>query len=107
MCGKSLKNIFWKFEKSPWEYYISKEKNYFWNKFLYFQSCNYKLFMKIHHVSKTFLYVESIQKKMWIGGFFVSKVLFPYQMFTKSFQFFCEFEYIPQKGIHVFKTFKK
>jgi hypothetical protein len=23
VCGKSLKTIFWKFEKSPWEHYIS------------------------------------------------------------------------------------
>jgi hypothetical protein len=24
MCGQSLKTIFWKFEKSPWEHYMSK-----------------------------------------------------------------------------------
>jgi hypothetical protein len=41
---------------------------------------------------------------MW---FFVSNVFFPYQMFTKSFHFFGELQYIPQVGIHVFKTFQK
>ncbi len=45
-----------------------------------------------------FLYMfKSFKKSMWTSGFFVAKVIFPYQMFTK---------YIPQKGIHVFKTFK-
>jgi len=34
---------------------------------------------------------------MWTSGFFVSKILFHYQMFIKLFQFFCECQYIPQK----------
>jgi hypothetical protein len=38
---------------------------------------------------------------------FVSKIFFPYQIFTKSFQKIYEFQYIPQKGIHVFKIFEK
>jgi hypothetical protein len=52
---------FWIFEKSPWEHYISKKLFNFLNKFVYFQSCNYKIFMKFHHVSRFFLYVLNIQ----------------------------------------------
>jgi len=37
---------------------------------------------------------------MWTCGFL-------FQMFTKSFHFFGELQYIPQVGIHVFKTFQK
>jgi hypothetical protein len=33
---------------------------------------------------------KTLKKSMWTSGFFVSKVLFLYQMFAKSFQFFCE-----------------
>jgi len=57
MCEQYLKTIFWKFEKSPWEHYIFFLMFYFLNKFLYFQSCNYRIFMKIHHVLRVFLYV--------------------------------------------------
>jgi len=57
MCKQSLKTIFWKFEKSPWEHYMLKKLLYFLNKFLYFQSCNYEIFMEIHHVLKVLLYV--------------------------------------------------
>ncbi len=34
MCGELLKTVFWKFEKSWWEHYISKNFFNFWNKFL-------------------------------------------------------------------------
>jgi hypothetical protein len=59
VCGQSLKTTFKIFKTSPWEHYISKKKIIisFLNKFLYFQSCNYKIFMKIHHVSRVLLYV--------------------------------------------------
>jgi hypothetical protein len=50
---------------------------------------------------------KALKKSMGTSGFFVSKIFFPYQMFTKSSQFFCELQYIPQEGIHVFKAFKK
>ncbi len=53
-----------------------------------------------------FCMFKAFKKNMWINGFFVSKLFLPYQMFTKSFQFFCGLQYIPQEGIHVFKTFK-
>ncbi len=68
-----------------------KKYIYFQNKFLYFQSCNYKIFMKIDHVLKVLLYVQNIEKKHVDKLFFVSKVFFLYQMFTKSFQFFVNF----------------
>jgi hypothetical protein len=50
---------------------------------------------------------KALKKSMWIGGFFAPKVIFPYEMLTESFQFFCGIQYISQEGIHVFKTFKK
>jgi hypothetical protein len=54
MCGYSLKTDLWKFVKSLWEHYMSKN---IYNKFLYFQSYKYKIFVKIHHVSRVLLYV--------------------------------------------------
>jgi hypothetical protein len=50
--NKRIKQCVDKIEKSPWEHYISRKLFYFWNKFLYFQSCNWKKFTKIHHVLK-------------------------------------------------------
>jgi hypothetical protein len=40
---------------------------------------------------ESFYMFKALKKIMWIGGvFFVSKVFFHYQMFTKSFHFFGE-----------------
>jgi hypothetical protein len=47
-------------------------------------SWKFTMFQEFFYMFKAF------KKSMWTSGFFVSKVLFPYQMFTKSFQFFCE-----------------
>jgi hypothetical protein len=47
-----LKNYFLKIWKLTMEHYIYKNMFYFFNKFLYFQSFNYKIFIKIQHVSK-------------------------------------------------------
>ncbi len=54
-----------------------------------------------------FYMFKGLKKSMWTSGFFVLKIFFPYQMFTKLFQFFCELQYIPQESIHVFKTLQK
>jgi hypothetical protein len=48
---------------------------------------------------KSFDMFKTLKKSMWTCGFFVSKVFFPNQMFTKSFQKKIELEYIPQEGI--------
>jgi hypothetical protein len=64
LYGQSLKTIFLIFEKLPWEQYISKKLFYFKNKFLYFQSYNYKLFMKIDYVSRVFLMFKALKKNM-------------------------------------------
>ncbi len=37
-----------------------------------------------------FYMFKAFKKNMWTSGFFVSIFFFPYQMFTKSFQFFSE-----------------
>ncbi len=73
VCGQSLKPIFQKIEKLPWECYISKNSFNFLNKFLYFQSYNYKIFMKIHHVLRVLLYVLSAQEKHVNRWFFCFK----------------------------------
>ncbi len=87
VCGQSLKTIF-EFLKNHHGNTVSKKLFYFKNKFLYFESCNYKTFMKIHHVSRVLFYVLNIQEKHVDKWFFISKVLFLYQLFTKLFQFF-------------------
>jgi hypothetical protein len=77
-CGKFVKNVFWIFEKSPWEHFLPKKLFNFWNKFLYFQSCNYKSWNKLqlyfHENSSCFkipfIYMfKALKKSMWIGGF--------------------------------------
>jgi hypothetical protein len=52
-----LKNYFLNFRKITMGTLYIKKYIYIWNKFLYFQSCNYIIFMKIHHVSRILLYV--------------------------------------------------
>jgi hypothetical protein len=56
MCGQTLKIVFWKSEKSPWEHYISKKYFIFEMSSYTFKVVNYKIFMKIHHVLKVLLY---------------------------------------------------
>jgi hypothetical protein len=56
MCGQSLKTIFLNLKNhhvnTIYQKNCLKKK-----KILYFQSCNYKIFMKIHHVSRVLLHV--------------------------------------------------
>ncbi len=49
----------------------------FLNKFLSFQSCNYKISIKINHVSKVLSYVENTQEKHVDKWFFCIKSPFP------------------------------
>jgi hypothetical protein len=52
-----FKNYFLKIWKITMVTLYVKEFIFLINKFLYFQSCNYKIFMKIHYVSRILLYV--------------------------------------------------
>jgi hypothetical protein len=72
-----LKPCFLKTWKITMKTLYIKKMFYFKNKFLYFQSCNYKVFMKIHHVSRVLLYIESIQEKHVDRWFLYIKSLFP------------------------------
>ncbi len=63
-AGKKEPNNVWTILKFFFENLNNHHRNtiyilflFFKNIFLYFQSCNYKIFMKIHHVSRVFLYV--------------------------------------------------
>jgi hypothetical protein len=47
------------------------------NKFLYFQSCNYKIFIKIYHVSRFLLFVYDTQAKHVDMWFFCIESPFP------------------------------
>jgi len=47
---------------------------------------------------ESFYMFKTLKKSMWIGGFSISKVLFLYQMFVKSFQFYCELYIFHKKG---------
>jgi hypothetical protein len=78
MCGQSLKTVFWIFEKSPWEHYRSKkiilEINFYTFKVTTTKfSWQFTMFQELFYMFKT------LKKSMWIGGFFVSKVIFSYQ----------------------------
>ncbi len=90
MCGQSLKIVFWKFEKSPWEHYTSKNYFIFEISSYTFKVATAKFSWKLTMFQESFYMFKALKKSTWTSGFFVSKVLFPYQMFTKSFQFFCE-----------------
>jgi len=107
VCGQSFKTIFWIIEKSPWEHYISKKLLKFRNQFLYFQSCNYKIFMKIHYVSKILLYVQNIPKKHVDKWFFCFKSPFSLSNVHQIISIFLWTLIYSTRRDHVFKTFKK
>ncbi len=73
-----LKNYFLKIWKITMKTLYVKKIVLFLNKFLYFQSCNYKIFMKIYHVSKVFYMFKTLKKNMWTSGLFVSKIFSPF-----------------------------
>jgi hypothetical protein len=54
---------------------------------------------------KSFYIFQALKKKSGQVVFYI-KIIFPLFWLTKSFQIFYEPQYIPQEGIHVFKTFK-
>jgi hypothetical protein len=41
---------------------------------------------------------KALKKNMWIGGFVVSKVFFPYQCSPNYFNFFVNFSILHKKG---------
>jgi hypothetical protein len=70
-------NFFFEFLKNHHRNIIYINSFNFLNKFLYFQSCNYKIFLKIHHVSKVLNYMfKTLNKNMWTCDFFCFKCLF-------------------------------
>jgi hypothetical protein len=98
VCGTLLTNYFLKIWKITMGTLYIKKENYFWNQFN-FQSCNYKVFMKIHHILRVFLYVLNIQEKH------VDKWFFLYQKFfslikcsPNHFKFFVNFNIFHKKG---------
>jgi hypothetical protein len=58
--------------------------------FYTFKVATTKFSWKFTMFQESFYMFKALKKSMWIGGFFVSKVFFPYQMLTKFFQFFRE-----------------
>jgi hypothetical protein len=75
MCGQSLQIAFQKFEKSPWEHYISKKLYNFLINSYSFQVATSK-FMKIHHVSKVLFICLKHSKQNVDKWFFCFKSLF-------------------------------
>jgi hypothetical protein len=88
MCGQNFKTIFQKFEKSPWEHHISKNTSNFWNKLWYFQSCNYKIFMKSTMFQKSFYTFKALKKNIWTCGFFISNFFFSLSNVHQSISIF-------------------
>jgi len=78
--------------------YIKKNKNY-WNKFLYFESCNHKKFHANSLCFKSsFICLKHSKKRTWIIDFIFSKVFFPYQMCTKCFRILLNSNVLHMKG---------
>jgi hypothetical protein len=93
MCGQSLKTIFWKFEQNHHGNNICQNNNNNNNKLKFFYTFKFvatKNLWKFTMFQESFYMFKAFKKCMWTCGFLVSKVFFPYQMFTKSFQFFFE-----------------
>jgi hypothetical protein len=86
MCGQSffLKLNFWKITMGT--LYIKINKVEF---FSYVATTKFS--WKFAMFQESFYMFKALKKSMWTCDFFVWKFIFPYQMFTKSFQFFCEF----------------
>jgi hypothetical protein len=77
---------------------MSKKLFYFLNKFLYFHSCNYKLFMKIHHVSSPFICLMHSRKACGQVIFFYQKSFSFIKCSPNCFDFFVNFNIFQKKG---------
>jgi hypothetical protein len=100
-----LKNCFLKIWKITMGTLYVKNKNKNWNKFLYFQSCNYKIFMKIHHVSKVLLYVQNTQEKHVDKFFLYQKSFSLIKCSPNYFNFFVNFNIFHKKGSMCWKHY--
>jgi hypothetical protein len=89
VCGQCLKIIFWIFEKSPWELIYQKNCSIF---------ATTKFSWKFTMFQKSFYMLKALKKSMWTSGCFISIFLFSYEMFTKSFWFFVNFNTFHKKG---------
>jgi hypothetical protein len=76
MCGQSLKIVFWKFEKSPWEHYMSKIKIKIEINSYIFKVATTKFSWKFTMFQKSFYTFKTHKKNMWIT-FFCIKSPFP------------------------------
>jgi len=56
----------------------------FWNKIYKFKVATTKISWKFTMFQKSFYMFKALKKNMWTSDFFSSKVIFPYQMFTKG-----------------------
>jgi hypothetical protein len=81
-----LKNYFLNFWKINMGTLYTKKVLSFYT----FKVATTKFSWKFTMFQKLFYMFKTLKKSMWTSGFFVSKVFFPYQMFVKLFQFFCE-----------------
>ncbi len=93
--NEGIKQCVDKIEKSPREHYMSRKLFYFETNFYTFKVVIEKNSRKFTMFQKSFYMFKAFKKNIKTRGLFVSKVFVPYQMFTKSFQFFCELGYIP------------
>ncbi len=106
MCVQFSKIVFWRFEKSPWEhiskiYFIFEIISY-----IVFKVVITKFSWKFTMFQKSFYMFKALKKSMLTSDFFVSKVFFPYQMFTNHFNLFVNFSIFHKKGSMCLKHLK-
>jgi len=98
-CVDNPLNLFFEFLKNHHGNTIYQKKSFnFFNNFLYFQSCNKKKFMKIHHVLIILYIFKTFKKNMWIGDFLFQKSLVLIKCSPICFNLFVNFNIFHNKG---------
>ncbi len=97
VCGQSLKIVFWKLEKSPWDT-IYQKINFFEINFYNFQVAITKFSWKFIMFQESFYMFKALKKSMWIGGFLYQKSFSLIKCSPNHFIFFVNFNIFHKKG---------
>jgi hypothetical protein len=98
MCGQYLKTIFWKFEKSPWEHYISKNIFYFEINSYTFKLATTNFSWKFTMFQESFYMFKTLKKKCGHVVFLYQKFFSFIRCSPNHFNFFVNFNIFHKKG---------
>jgi hypothetical protein len=103
MCGQFVKTIFWKFEKSPWEHYISNICIYIHIYIFAINTYTFKVattqfLWKFTMFQDSFYMFKALKKNMWTCGFLYQKLFSLIKCSSNCFNFFVNFNIFHKKG---------